>query len=140
MARSRTHLSKSDIPGSFSKLGTKTTRLNDSFHKSALNWPQQMLWIELRRHDGMRAYSAWGGIQTFTWMAEFSTLRLGHERSGQGCIGREANDHNRFLDGSYQSIKSRYQATNRAITIHSVSDSRGRAGHRSRFLFFCSCP
>ena len=53
--RSRSHLSKSDTPGNFSKLSTEKTGSNDSFHSSLLKRRGPILWFEVQRHDGMQA-------------------------------------------------------------------------------------
>ena len=52
-----------------------------------------MLWFEVERHASADVRA--GGIQNFTWIAEFSTLRICHDLLGPGCIGK-AEVQNRF--------------------------------------------
>ena len=66
-------------------------------------------------------HSVRAGVQHFTWIAEFNTIRLGHVRSDRGCIEWEANGDDQFkMTSINQSITiDRSQATNGAITIDS---------------------
>ena len=106
--RSRTHLSKSATSGCFCKLSTEQTRSSDSFRESVLKRPEQMLWVEVTRHDGMQERIFAAGIQNFTRIAEFSNLRFCHDRLGRGCIERDSNVHNR----------SRMAAANQSNTLN----------------------
>ena len=103
ISRSRfmSQLIKSAPSGSFSKLSTKTTRFTDRFDKLLLKRPEQMLRVEVKRHDGMRERLCQNS-KFLAWIAEFSTLRLCYDRSG--CIRREAHFHNSFkMAATYQS-------------------------------------
>ena len=85
----KTHLSKEATSGSYRKLNTKITRPNDSFHKSVLGRIEQTLRVEVQRHDWMRERGVVEtGIQNFIWIAEFSTLRLCHDRLRWGCSNK----------------------------------------------------
>ena len=53
--RFRTHLMKSVTFGISSKLNSKTTQPSDSFHKSVLKRPEQLLRVEVQKHDNIQA-------------------------------------------------------------------------------------
>ena len=56
--------------------------------------PEQMLLVEVQKHDGMKVRCSRREFNISPCIADFSTLRLGHEHLGGGCIETEANVHN----------------------------------------------